>query len=90
MSRQGTSWSDADIERLASLYFSEPKPPIEVMATELGRSTKAVFTEISRLGMAKRGAEIRTCMPCDRSFFSSWIGERICSFCKGSELMRCA
>jgi hypothetical protein len=29
-------------------------------------------------------------MPCGRSFFSSWIGERICGFCKSRELMRCA
>ena len=84
------TWSEADIERLAPLYFSVPKPPIEVIAETLGRTIPAVFTELSRLGMAQRGAKMRACMPCSRSFFSSWIGERICSFCKSSELMRCA
>jgi hypothetical protein len=81
-----TPWSDADIERLARLYFSDPKPPIEVMAKTLGRTTPSVFTELSRLGMAKRGAKMRPCLPCSRTFFSSWIGERICSLCKKSEL----
>jgi hypothetical protein len=83
-------WSNADIERLAHLYFSDPKPPVEVIAETLGRTVPSVFTELSRLGVARRGAKLRACMPCGRSFFSAWIGERICSFCKSSELMRCA
>jgi hypothetical protein len=83
-------WSDDDVERLARLYFSVPKPPIEVIAENLGRTVPSVFTELSRVGMAKPGAQLRACMPCERSFFSSWIGERICGFCKSSELMRSA
>ncbi len=85
-----TSWSGEDIKRLAELYFSQPKPPIEDMAFQLGRTPSAVFTELSRLGMAKPGVKLRSCMPCTRLFFSSWIGERICSYCKESEIMRCA
>ena len=86
----GEPWLEDDIERLGRLYFSDPRPPIEEMAAALGRSTKSVFTELCRVGMAKRGAKLRACMPCSRQFYSSWIGERICGFCKGSELMRCA
>jgi hypothetical protein len=86
----GEPWLEADIERLGRLYFSDPRPPIEVMAETLGRTVPSVFTELSRVGMAKPGAKLRGCMPCTRQFYSSWIGERICSFCKNSEIMRCA
>lgn len=86
----GASWSDADVDRLAKLYFSQPKPSVDAMAETLGRTRGAVWTVISRLGMAAPGAKMRTCMPCDKPFYSSWIGERICSYCKSSELLRCA
>jgi hypothetical protein len=86
----GEPWTDADVDRLARRYFSDPKPPIDVIAEALGRTTPSVFTELSRLGMAKRGAKLRACMPCTRQFYSSWIGERICGFCKNSEIMGCA
>jgi hypothetical protein len=88
--KAGEPWLDDDIERLGRLYFSDPRPPIEEMAAALGRTTKSVFTELSRLGMAKRGVKMRACLPSSRTFFSSWIGERICRFCKNSEIMRCA
>jgi hypothetical protein len=88
--RSDTPWTDADIDRLASMYFATPKTPVEVMAARLGRTTNAIWTEVSRRGVSKPGAQIRTCLPCDRDFFSSWIGERICQFCKKSEMMRCA
>ena len=85
-----TTWSDADVDRLAGLYFSVPKPPIEDMAAKLGRTTSAVFTEISRLGMAKPGAKIRKCKPCERPFFSWGSGNWICDRCKQTDLVRCA
>lgn len=94
MSNQGTSWSDADIGRLADLYFSVPRPSIDEIASQLGRTKKAVWTEISRLGMSKPGAKLRACLGhvCDgrKRFFSSSINERICSFCKQTKRMRCA
>jgi hypothetical protein len=56
-------WPDDNVERLARLYFSDPKPPIEVIAENLGRTVPSVFTELSRVGMAKLGAKLRACMP---------------------------
>ncbi|MEH2499562.1 hypothetical protein V1294_006041 [Bradyrhizobium sp. AZCC 1678] len=50
MTNQGASWSDADINRLARLYFSVPRPSIDEIASQLGRTKKAVWTEVSRLG----------------------------------------
>jgi hypothetical protein len=90
---QRAPWSGADIDKLIQMYFSVPKPSIGEMAAKLGRTEKAVWTEISRLGMAKRGAAIRKCLgpnDCERPFFSTWIGHRICGYCESSEVMRCA
>jgi hypothetical protein len=65
-------WTDDARDRLASLCFSVPKPPIEMIAETLGRTVPSVFTdEISRLGMTKPGAQLRTCMPCKRVLFQS-------------------
>ena len=94
MCNKGTNWSESDVNRLATLYFSIPKPSIETMAADLGRTPMACFTEMSKLGLAKPGAKLRRCLGhgCQgqKSFFSSGIGERMCSFCKGSEIVRYA
>jgi hypothetical protein len=63
---------EADIERLGRLYFSDPKPPIEGMAAALGRSTKSVFTELSRLGM--RSAARNCALACPAAGLSSRPG----------------
>lgn len=86
----GSSWSDVEINRLADLYFSTPKPSIDAMAAALGRTKHAVWTEISRLGMAAPGAKMRTCRPCERPFFSWGSGNWICNRCKSSGLLRYA
>lgn len=85
-----SAWTPAQNERLASVYFTVPKPSIAEMADVMGRTPHAVWTQISRLGMAKPGAQLRRCMPCGKSFYSSWIGNRICSRCAESEVLRCA
>lgn len=85
-----TPWSDADITKLAELYFSVPKIAPADMAAQLGRSVKALQTEISRLGMARPGAKVRKCAPCKRPFYSWGSGNWICSRCKLSAEFRCA
>lgn len=90
MRRTETVWDHASTIKLASLYFSTPKPSIEAMAAAIGRTPSATWNQISRLGMAVPGAKLRKCMPCDRAFFSSHIGNRICGRCADGELMRCA
>lgn len=92
--RSGDSWSDADVEKLAALYFSSPRLPTHDIAAALGRTPKAVQTEASRLGMTQPGAKLRTCLGevCGgrRKFFSSAPGQRICQRCRESEVYRCA
>jgi hypothetical protein len=83
-------WDDAATVKLAGLYFSTPKPSIEAMAVALGRTPQATWNFIARIGMATPGAQMRKCMPCERQFFSTHIGNRICSRCADGELMRCA
>lgn len=91
--RSGDSWSDADVEKLAALYFSSPRLPTHEIASALGRTPKAVQTEASRLGMTRPGAKLRVCLGegCGgrRRFFSSAPGKRICPQCAESEVYRC-
>ena len=83
-------WTDSDRDRLASLYFSVPKPPIEMIAENIGRTVPSVFTEICRMGMSRPGAKLRSCMPCGRRFFSGHIGNRICRRCVRIHQLECA
>lgn len=85
-----TAWTPEQTDALAELFFADPKPSIGEMAAKMGRTPHATWTFISRIGMATPGAKVRGCMPCGRKFYSSWIGNRICSWCAESEQMRCA
>lgn len=89
-SNGGEPWTDGDRDRLANLYFTVPKPSIEEIAAALGRTTKAAFTEICRTGMSRLGAQLRPCMPCQKPFFSSSIGNRICRRCVRIHQLECA
>jgi len=94
LDRSGDAWSDADVERLAELYFTTPRVSTEKIAAALGRTPKAVQTEASRLGMTQPGAKLRICLGegCNglRRFFSAAPGNRICPRCAESEVYRCA
>lgn len=94
LDRSGDAWSDDDVERLAELYFTTPRTSTETIAAALGRTTAAVQTEVSRLGMTQRGAKLRSCLGegCygRRLFFSSSLNNRICPRCRESEVYRCA
>ena len=88
--RSETTWTDADISLLAEMYFTSPRTPTGIMADRLGRSIPSVWAEISRLGMSQPGAKLRTCLPCNREFFSTHIGNRICNWCVRVHQLECA
>jgi hypothetical protein len=75
---QGAPWSDADIQKLAELYFSNPKKrPFDAVIAALGRTRGAIQSEISRRGMAAPGAKLRPCLGAEcygRRLFSSEPG----------------
>ncbi|WP_038965588.1 hypothetical protein [Bradyrhizobium diazoefficiens] len=75
-------WTPADRQHLADLYMKDPRPGVQEMAVKLGRAPRAIQTEASRLGLNSPGAQPRKCMPCQRMFFSAWIGNRICARCE--------
>ena len=88
-----TPWTPAYLQKLAAVFFADKKPSIADMATAMNRTPHATWTFISRIGMATPGAQVRPCMPCmpcGRKFHSSWIGNRICTWCAESEQMKCA
>ena len=81
-------WTDDDMQTLAKLYFSVSDPkkrPFDAMVAALGRSKAAIQSEISRRGMAARGAQLRICLGAEcygrRKFFSAAAGHRICPSC---------
>ncbi|MCA6098147.1 hypothetical protein [Bradyrhizobium australafricanum] len=82
-------WTEAEREVLVDLYLTNPRPSMDVMAAKLGRTKDAISTEVSRLCLRVPGAQPRKCLPCQRPFFSSWIGYRICPRCE-LLVMECA
>jgi hypothetical protein len=85
-----TPWTPEQTEELAKKFFSDPKPSIATKAAAMGRTPHATWTYISRIGMATPGAAVRKCLPCDRKFYSSHVGNRMCTWCLESEELRCA
>ncbi|HEY4260657.1 MAG TPA: hypothetical protein VGM98_10865, partial [Schlesneria sp.] len=61
--RSREPWTEEEVQLLAKLYF-EPKCKgwLNKITIELGRSPSAITSEISRQGMAKRGAKLRKCL----------------------------
>lgn len=102
MPHSGRAWTDEETEQLARLYFAAraaidawtpafrgqraPLLQIDRIAAALGRSTGGVSGQISRMGMANPGAQLRTCLPCkgrgiEKKFFSVGVGNRVCAGC---------
>lgn len=90
MINDGTAWTAEQTAKLAGLFFTDPKPSIGEMAATMGRTPYAVWTQIARLAMSTPGAKLRKCLPCDRPFYSSHIGNRMCQHCLESQGLRCA
>lgn len=92
--RSGDAWSSDDVALLAALYFAKPRPPSGEIAIKLGRSVLAVQSEISRQGMARPGAKLRTCVGVgccgERQFFSTDRANRICPRCSQDPIYRYA
>lgn len=90
------AWTDSETAKLAELWSRGDD--IEQIAEALGRSVSAVQTKAGRMSLPARRwptrqhstARIRPCMCCGNTFFSTWIGNRICEPCKESDLYRSA
>lgn len=79
------AWSEADIDELTGLY-AETGGAVRAIAAQMGRSTTAIFTKASYLGLAVTGNDVRLrrCLGdgCGKMFMSPDKGVRICSRCK--------
>lgn len=93
---KGNPWTEEEKAWLAE-RMKEGKTYAEIAAM-LGRTPGSVQTQCSRLGIvgdryvSKQNpkAKWRKCLCCGEGFMSSWIGNRICSPCKESELFQSA
>lgn len=89
-------WTD-DEQTLVALLVDRGWSVTRIAAM-LGRTPGSVQTQCSRLGIvgdryvSKQNpkAKWRKCLCCGQGFMSSWIGNRICSPCKESELFQSA
>jgi hypothetical protein len=80
-------WDDDEVDMLAGLYFVDhDNRSYAAMVMTLGRSKKAIQTEISRRGMTQPGAKLRLCIGAEcygrRKFFSASPAQRICQRCR--------
>lgn len=92
--QQSPPWSEEEIDRLARLYAQQLSNA--AIAKELGRAESAIAIKATRLSFparatlrrdAKSGApriKLRHCLCCQRLFFSSHAGNRMCDPCRGS------
>ena len=95
-------WSNADTEKLAALYraalierdlkpknrFGQPAPiDFDSIGVALGRTASAIMSEVSRAGIHRADAKLRTCLgpSCrgERKFWSESVGNRMCGRCLG-------
>ena len=84
------AWTEVERDQLADLYLATPRPPFDVMSEKIGRSPQALQTEANRMGLTSPGAKPRTCLTCQRTFYSWGIGNRICRRCDRTLLTECA
>ena len=86
-------WPDADAALLMQLY-TDGETDIDTIAARLGRTREAVYCKANRMGLGVlrrgAGAKVRRCMPCQKNFWSTWIGNRICADCTRSLDLECA
>jgi hypothetical protein len=77
----GEGWTEQQIILLASLIRGEELSNAAI-AIRMGRTEPAIATAVSRYGARDPNAQLRTCRPCRRPFFSMHIGNRICGQCR--------
>ena len=82
----GSSWSDEDDEKLASLHLQQPEVPIERISALLGRTPSAIVSRLSRRRIRRiEGGKMRKCVRheyCGTTIYSTWAGERLCYSCR--------
>jgi hypothetical protein len=78
-------WTDADEDVLTELY-AETGGDVRPIAARMGRTTTAIWTKCSYMGLAVTGNDVRLrrCLGdgCGKMFMSPDKGVRICSRCK--------
>jgi hypothetical protein len=81
------AWTDEEVEHLAAMYWSDPRPSKEFMSSELGRSISSIQTAMARFGIScavqktTTTGKIRPCITCERAFFSEGKHNRMCRRC---------
>lgn len=109
MAGDSRAWTMAEQARLTTLYraavavrdasprgrYGQPAIlDLESIAIALGRSVGAVMGEVTRMGLARRNAQLRSCLGplCQgqRQFFSDGPGNRMCTRCLDAAELRCA
>jgi hypothetical protein len=83
------TWTEQQIIWLASLVRDEGLSNAEA-AIRMGRTEPSIATAVSRYGARDPKAQMRTCMPCRRPFFSMHLGNRICGQCIKRHSLECA
>jgi hypothetical protein len=85
----GENWTEQQIILLVSLVRGEGFSNAEA-AIKIGHTEPLIATAVSRYGARDPRAQLRTCMPCRRPFFSMHIGNRICGQCIKRHSLVCA
>jgi hypothetical protein len=87
--RGGDNWTEEQVLQLASLVRVDHLSNASV-AVRMGRTESSIATAVSRYAVRDPRAQLRTCLPCDRKFFSMHIGNRMCSRCVQRNHLECA
>lgn len=87
----GEPWSNPARVELADLWLRRPMLPVAEISRRIGRTTAALQTVVSRLGLPgretipldalaaiRRTGRLRGCMTCQRQFFSTGPEHRLC------------
>jgi hypothetical protein len=85
----GEAWTAAAVTELIALVHEHGLNNVEI-AQRTNRTVSAVSTAISRYAVRVPGAKLRRCMPCEKPFFSTHVGNRICGMCVKNLELECA
>lgn len=85
----GEPWSTQQLLQLVE-YARVQGLGNAAIAVLMGRGESAISTAISRYSVRHPDATLRKCMSCERPFFSTHNGNRICGGCKKSLQLECA
>jgi hypothetical protein len=89
LDKDGERWTTQQIPQLVE-YARVQGMGNAAIAVLMGRGESAIATAISRYAVRNPDATLRKCMPCQRPFFSTHIGNRICGGCLKIHQLECA